>query len=71
MTVLKYMAEQRNRLREKYAGETYLFGDGIEGVPVSARSAGEILEEMEKMEGLNRKGRLAARKRAAQTAYVF
>ncbi|MDE6373910.1 MAG: hypothetical protein K2L72_05355 [Clostridia bacterium] len=70
MTVLKYMAEQRNRLREKHAGETYLFGNGIEGVPVPARSADEILEEMEKLQGLNKSKRLAARKRGAQTILV-
>ncbi len=71
MTVLNYMAEIKNRLSEKHSGETYLFGEGFDGVPVTTRTACEIIEEMSNLQGLNKGKRLAARRRAKQAAYAY
>lgn len=57
MTVLNYMARQRDRLREKHNGETYLLGSDGEAVPVDARSVYDILGEIDAMRGLNTRER--------------
>ncbi|MDE7163574.1 MAG: hypothetical protein K2O44_05810 [Clostridia bacterium] len=53
MTVLNYMAMQKNRLRRKHTGETFLLGRDDEAVPVLSRSAYDILNEIDAMQGLN------------------
>lgn len=57
MTVLNYMAKQRDRLRDKHIGETYLLDKDGEAVPVDARSAYDILGEIDAMQGLNMRER--------------
>ncbi|MDE5789084.1 MAG: hypothetical protein K2H78_01575 [Clostridia bacterium] len=59
MTVLKYIAIQKNRLREKHTGETYLLGRDEEAVPVQSRSTYDILGEIDAMQGLNKSERTA------------
>ncbi len=58
MTVLKYITMQKNKLREKHTGETYLFGRDVEAVPVQSRSAYDILNEIDAMQGLNKSERV-------------
>jgi len=50
MTVLTYFARQRERIREKHDGETYLF---CGGECVITRPAQEILDEINALDGLN------------------
>lgn len=61
MTVLRYMAKQRERLIARHTGETFLFGAGGEAVEIEQRTAYDILREIDSMQGLNVKERLAAR----------
>lgn len=51
MNVLNYIAMQKRKISEKHSGETYLCGRG-EAVLIT-RGAREILEEMNRLEGLN------------------
>lgn len=60
MTVLNYMKRQREKLIEKHFGETFMCCGG-ETVEVTSRSAYDILNEINAMQGLNLKERLAAR----------
>ncbi|MDE7379651.1 MAG: hypothetical protein K2N14_01240 [Clostridia bacterium] len=61
MTVLKYMAMQKDNIIKKHLGETFLYTGGSEGVQVVEKSAYEILREIDAMEGLNVKERMSAR----------
>ena len=63
MTVLNYMRKQRERIVARHLGETYLIGAGGEAVEVEQRSAYDILREIDKMQGLNVKERMAAREK--------
>lgn len=60
MTVLQYMKKQRDRVRSKHAGETFLCGHE-EPVPLPERSARDILREIDNMEGFNVKERYSSR----------
>ncbi|MDE6557623.1 MAG: hypothetical protein K2K39_00795 [Clostridia bacterium] len=60
MTVLNYIKRQREKVIERHRGETYLCSGG-ECVQVTARSAYDILREIDAMPGLNVKERLYAR----------
>ena len=60
MTVLNYIKRQRDKVIERHMGETY-FNCGGETVQVPARSAYDILREIDAMQGLNVKERLYAR----------
>lgn len=62
MTVLSYIARQREKVIARHAGETYLLGAEEEAVLVTCRSAYDILGEIDAMRGLNLKERSAARK---------
>lgn len=64
MTVLNYMAKQRARIAAKHSGETYFFGSFGEAVEVEQRTAYDILKEIDNMQGLNLKERIAAREEA-------
>lgn len=61
MTVLNYMAMQKNRVREKHSGETYLLEKDEEAVPVMSRSTYDILNEIDSMQGLNMRERYSPR----------
>ncbi|MGN1372814.1 MAG: hypothetical protein ACI4VK_02065 [Candidatus Coproplasma sp.] len=58
MTVLSYIKAQGERIRGRHDGETCVFFKG-ESAPV-CRSAGEILAELDAMEGLNERERAFA-----------
>ncbi len=64
MTVLNYMAMQREKIAAKHVGETYLYGTDGEAVQVPQRSTYDILSEIDSMQGLNLKERLYARREA-------
>ena len=59
MTVLYYMARQREKIINRHAGETFLYSGG-EALQVPQKSAREILREMDGMEGLNVQARIRA-----------
>lgn len=61
MTVLNYMAMQRERIVAKHAGETFWVTADEEAVEVPQRSAYDILREIDNMQGLNLKERFYAR----------
>ena len=62
MTVLSYIARQREKVIARHAGETYLLGADEAAVLVTCRSAYDILGEIDAMRGLNLKERSEARK---------
>ena len=61
MRVLAYMAEQKARLRAKYAGKEFFFQSAKEkSAPVineQMRTSSEILREIDSLKGLNVVGR--------------
>ena len=79
MTVLNYIREQKRKLEERHLGETFLCLDGEEPVAVSskdtgrqtdvARSAWEILREIDGLRGLNVRERECACAPFKQTAF--
>ena len=62
MTVLTYMAIQRDKIRARHSGEEFFFqGTSDKNAPVKLeeyRSASVILDEIDSMEGLNVAGRV-------------
>lgn len=62
MTVLKYMAMQREKIRQRHSGEEFFFQSAKEkNSPVKmegTRSARVILEEIDGLKGLNVKERI-------------
>ncbi len=60
MSVLNYMEKQKNRIRTRHEGETFFFGGEVEGLRVETRSAYDILDELNALDGLNTCERLAA-----------
>lgn len=61
MTVLNYMAKQRESIVAKHAGETFWVNGDEDAVEVPQRSAYDILREIDEMQGLNLKERFYAR----------
>lgn len=61
MTVLNYMRMQKERIVARHFGETFLLEEGGEAVEVTQRTAYDILREIDRMQGLNVKERIAAR----------
>lgn len=60
MTVLRYMAEQRDRIRSRHCGEEFFFQSaGDKNAPVRAKCADaeSILAQIDAMKGLNVEGR--------------
>lgn len=61
MTILEYMAQQRDKIRARHSGEEFFFQNGREmNSPVKLeeyRSASVILEEIDQLKGLNMVGR--------------
>ncbi len=66
MTVLRYMAEQKAKIRQRHTGEVFFFqGTSDKNAPVKLeeRPAEVILQEIDSLKGLNTAGRgLFARK---------
>ena len=62
MTVLTYMAIQRDKIRARHSGEEFFFqGTSDKNAPVKLdeyRSASVILDEIDGMKGLNVAGRI-------------
>lgn len=73
MTVLRYMAEQKAKIRQRHTGEEFFFqGTSDKNAPVKLekRSAEVILREIDGLKGLNTAGRgLFARKDEKNYAY--
>lgn len=63
LTVLKYIAEQRNKLAAKHVGETFVYGLEEEAVQVRSRSVYDILSEIDGLQGLNVRERAFAAER--------
>ena len=59
------MRMQREKIAARHSGETFLFGAGGDAVEVPQRTAYDILREIDAMEGLNLKERMAATESAA------
>ena len=61
MSVLRYMAEQRAKIRARHSGEEFFFqGVSDKNAPVmleKARPANVILREIDSLKGLNVEGR--------------
>lgn len=64
MTVLSYMRLQREKIVARHSGEMFLFGADGEAVEVPQHTAYDILREIDAMQGLNLRERLAAREEA-------
>ena len=65
MRVLEYMAIQRDRIINRHTGEEFLSVAQEETVQMTARTALDILGEIDAMQGLNLKERLSARREYA------
>ncbi len=61
MTVLNYIARQRERISKRHEGETFLLGREGEDFRLETRTALDILKELNAVEGLNVREREAAR----------
>lgn len=59
MTVLNYMAKQREKIVARHSGETFLLAGG-EAVEVKCRTTRDILREIDCLPGLNVRERLTA-----------
>lgn len=60
MTILEYMAEQREQIRKRHSGEVYYYQSAKEKsspVLLNERSSERIFEEIDAMRGLNVEGR--------------
>lgn len=61
MTILNYIEKQKERIRDRHTGDTYIIFGG-EKAPVY-RSARDILAEIDSLDGLNLNERAAAGRR--------